>query len=95
MADNNESLAYPELVDMVYALEFFGLMIVFCLLLCFCHRCCYSDNENDFNSSGSGFRRGRELVFRDTVTAPAVLFSKRMGGSQASNNQVDEESSIF
>ena len=89
MADNNESLAYPEMIDMIYILELFGLITVFCLILGFCYRCFHPDNENDFGSSGSGFRRGRELVFRDTVTAPAVLFSKKMGESQALNNQIE------
>ena len=93
MDDNNESLG--NVPKMIYALEFFGLITVFCLLLCFCYRCYFPDNENDFNSSGSGFRRGRELVFRDTVTAPAVMFSKKTGRSEATNNQLDEESSTF
>ena len=93
MDDNNESLG--NVLKMIYALEFFGIITVFCLLLCFCYRCYFPDNENEFNSSGSGFRRGRELVFRDTVTAPAVMFSKKMGRSQASANQLEEDSCTF
>ena len=98
MADNNESLG--NVSKMIVALEFFGLITVFCLLLCFCYRCYFPVNENGFNSSGSGFRfegtsTGRELVFRDTVTAPAVMFSKKTGRSEAANNQLDEESSTF
>ena len=64
MADNNESLGNAS--KMIYALELFGLITIFCLLLCVCYRCYFPDNENDSNSSASGFRRGRELVFRDT-----------------------------
>ena len=95
MANNDDSIALTEMVDMAYALGCFGLITVCCLLICICYHCCLTNNENDFNT-GNGFRRGREeLFFRETVTTPAVMFSRRVGGSQASDSNFDEEDSIF
>ena len=90
------SWPYPGLIGILFSLGCFGVLTVCCLLFCVFYRCCLHIEGDDLNSTMSGFgRRARRFPYRETVTAPAVLFTKMKDyGSQRKSDsrpEVDQE----
>ena len=86
-------LPSPGLIGILFSFGCFAIMLLCCLLFSACYRCCLDHEDSDLNSTISGFRRRRRgFAYRDTVTAPAVMFTKKViAMSKSIDDQIDQE----
>ena len=91
--ETSSLLPFPGLIGILFSFCCFLMILLCCLLFSACYRCCLDHEDNDLNSTLSGFgRRRRGFAYRDTVTAPAVMFTKKVIAlSKSVDDQVDQE----
>ena len=97
MGSDISSTLYPGLIGILFSVGCFGIMLLCCALCCTFYHCCLDRDEIDFNSTTSAFGgRRRRFAYRDTVTAPAAMFTKYWNRSQPSidRDRQEEETNL-
>ena len=92
MGSDTISSLYPGLIGILFSVGCFGIMLICCALCCTFYHCFLDLDEIDINSTTSAFvGRRRRFAYRDTVTAPAAIFTKYWNRSQPSIDQDRQE----
>ena len=97
MGGDMTSTLYPGVIGILFSVGCFGIILVCCALSCTFYHCFLDREEIVFNSTTGGFgERRRRVAYRDTVTAPAAIFTKYWNRSQPSIDldQQEEETNL-